>query len=338
MSSEILPRVIISNGFARFHLAVASTALHSLGFEVILLTGAYPTPRLKKFLTLTRLSKGRKISRLLDREEEIPFENVHSDYLSESMRVLGMMIKDIPLLKSLYRYLDLLSLKVYGMRAKKKIRMLGKTGDIYHYRAGFGGVSVSEAKSIGMLLLCDHTIAHPYVLDYMVSNEGKWPSNSISESIDSRWKYILKDIEQAKEILTISNFVKDTFTHMGWDGRKIHVICLGVDEKFYQAIPKHEPVYSERTRLLFAGLFEKRKGAVQILEALRKIEDLDFQLDVAGNIGDEYKDELLNDPRVNYLGLQSRTELAETMFDADIFVFPTLAEGPERGLTIPAGR
>ena len=32
---------------------------------------------------------------------------------------------------------------------------------IYHYRAGFGQASVQTAKELGIVALCDHSIAHP---------------------------------------------------------------------------------------------------------------------------------------------------------------------------------
>jgi glycosyltransferase involved in cell wall biosynthesis len=206
---------------------------------------------------------------------------------------------------------------------------------IYHYRAGYGHKSVKVAKSMGMLTLCDHSIAHPGVLEYLVSNNGHLPKKQQEIPISIFWRNILDDINQADHILVNSDFVKDTFIHQGFDSKRIHVIYLGLDDEFMEAILKStcKNKYGKVIRFAFAGEFSQRKGADLIVQTLQRINDLDWQLEIAGGINPVIRKRystFFADPRVNVVGYVSRAKLAECLTNVDIFVFPSLAEGSAR--------
>ena len=85
--------VIISNGFNKFHLAVAAAEAHRLGILSLYITGAYPTPLIKKSILSIGLGRNRKLTRLLNRREEIPDALVRPLWLTEGVYSTAMALR-----------------------------------------------------------------------------------------------------------------------------------------------------------------------------------------------------------------------------------------------------
>jgi glycosyltransferase involved in cell wall biosynthesis len=85
-------------------------------------------------------------------------------------------------------------------------------------------------------------------------------------------------------------------------------------------------------RFLFAGGFNRRKGAHVLLDAIQGIGNFDWMLTVAGAIDQEFSGTVrsMRNPRVRFLGAVLRSQLAGLMLDHDVLVFPSLAEGSAR--------
>lgn len=330
-------KVIVSNGFGRFHMRLAAGEAAQSGALAAFVTGAYPTPGLRKFIESTGLSRLRPLGRFLSREEPMPGELVRALWAGEPFYQLGSRSRHIRFLSGGFAdRAHLFSRALYAGGASRVIRALGDPGGrgIYHYRAGFGGRSVDVARRHGWLCLCDHTIAHPAVLEYLVGNAGQMPPDGQAGPIDRNWQAILDDIDRADHVLTNSDFVKETFAHQGWDAGKVDVIYLGIDDGFLSAIP--EPgEHDGPLRLLFAGSFNRRKGGPELAEAIMRLEGVDWELGICGPVGADSASafrELSADSRVTYHGILPAPDLAARMAEADVFVFPTLAEGSARVL------
>jgi glycosyltransferase involved in cell wall biosynthesis len=87
--------------------------------------------------------------------------------------------------------------------------------------------------------------------------------------------------------------------------------------------------------MLFAGRFERRKGADILAEVLACLESLEWELTIAGPIAPDIRaahGDFLADPRVVELGTISRPELAREMAKTPVFVFPSYAEGSARAV------
>jgi glycosyltransferase involved in cell wall biosynthesis len=329
--------VIISNGFNRFHLAVAAAEAHRRGMLDLFLTGAYPTSAVGRFIKAIGLDRRRKVARLLDREEAIPERLVHPFWLAEAVHHAAQRLPDAVPLRGLRVALDVFSLRFYGWLAIKPVERMADA-KVYHYRAGFGGLSVARAKARGMVVLCDHSIAHPEVVEYLVANDGRFPPRGAVAGISAFWRCVLGDVNQADAVLVNSDFVKETFVHQGWRPHKVHVIYWGIDDRFLEVIPPRpagppcDP--AQPLRLFFAGTLERRKGAEELLVALRTIGDaFPWSLDIAGGIepavARRFAD-VLDDARVRRLGTLSRADLAARMSTAEVFVFCSRAEGSAR--------
>lgn len=328
--------VIISNGFCKFHLAVAAAELHRRGLLSLLITGAYPTGFVRRLLNGSGLARNRKLGRLLARGEDIPHSRLRALWVPELFHQIAGKARHRPPFQKIGASLDAHSLRWYGRQATNPVEQAQSEAQLYHYRAGFGHESVRAARKLGMVTLCDHSIVHPALLSFLVENQGRMPLPGTGSPMDLLWSDILEDIKQADAVLVNSAFVKETFLHQGWDPARIHVIYWGVDDQFLNDVPPRTDCFALRSgelNLLFAGSLGRRKGAEVLLSALERIGDMPWHLDVAGTISPEIKDRysgFLRHRRVTLLGTLSRAELARRMATAEVFVFPSLVEGSAR--------
>ena len=93
-------------------------------------------------------------------------------------------------LKTISDLLIQFSYKIYSIRIIKVIKKINNF-NIYHFRSGFGGRSVEYAKSIGLKVVCDHSIAHPSLVEYLTINKGKFPKKK-PQKPKNFWKIVLR--------------------------------------------------------------------------------------------------------------------------------------------------
>jgi glycosyltransferase involved in cell wall biosynthesis len=118
------------------------------------------------------------------------------------------------------------------------------------------------------------------------------------------------------------------------DTTRVHVIYAGVEPDFMNAIPERQADSDNGPlRLLFAGEIGQRKGADVLFQALSTLRGVDWKLDLIGPITQAISvawPGFLADPRVTWHGTVRIRELAALMSRAEVFVFPSLAEGSAR--------
>lgn len=322
--------IIVSNGHHKFITGPAAVEAYKNGLLSGFITAGYPLPILRKWITSCKLDRYAPIKRLLQRQEDLPDVFVHSLWLSE---IIYHVARNVNRHAPRFEYVEDYGLQFYAWQAKRLVRRL--PGKIYHYRSGYGRDSVRIAKQRGMIALCDHSIVHPAALNYLISNGGKMPPPGHAVRLSRMWSGILKDIDQADYILVNSDFVKDTFTHFGHDPSRIFVLYTGIDDRFLSLIPNrtYRSVTDRPLRLLFAGDMGARKGGRVLLQTLSRIRDLSWQFEAIGSIDANLRNEFhefFSDGRVTVTGHLSWAELAKRMSMADMFVFPSLAEGSAR--------
>ena len=327
--------VIISSGFNKFHLAVAAAEAERRGLLSCFITGAYPTPRVSSLTEFARLNRSGRVRRFLNRGEDIADFKVRPLWLSEVVYQVAMTVRHIGRPRSFVadETLQDISFRLYGRLATKVIASSGRA-EIYHYRAGFGHKSVVRAKQLGMITLCDHSIAHPATLNFLVTHGGALPPPGVQGPMNRMWRHILSDVDQADYVLVNSEFVRETFLHQGWNANRLRVIYWGADDAFLDAVPLRSrgQAGSSTMRLLFAGGFELRKGAATVMAALKRCNDVNWTLEIAGTVDRDLpqRDDFLQDPRVTVAGWIPRVDLAKRMAAAEVLVFPSLAEGSAR--------
>ncbi len=327
--------VVVANGFNRFHLAAAAAALEKTGHLRSFLTGAYPFLWLKQLFGCAGISHAR-LRKFYDRGEAIPEERIHAHFFAETVYFARFPLRRWPRCRGLAAWLDRVSFRICGWQSAASLRRTAGEARIFHFRSGFGLSAARAARDRGMLLICDHSIVHPRLADYLVENSGLPPPGALPEDVAPFWRSILEDIDAADFVLVNSEFVRNTFIRASYPADRIAVVYLGVDESFFQSIPPRPAPAGAGPgplRLLFAGMFESRKGAELLLEAMRTDSGGQWEFAIAGTIAEEYRarvDELLERRQVAWHGALRRAELARVMAAADVLVFPSLAEGSAR--------
>jgi glycosyltransferase involved in cell wall biosynthesis len=339
---ERIDTVVISAGFHKTHVTTAAREASVRGLLRLAITAAYPTETVKRIARFLRIEEKGRVARLFERDEGIPGSQMSSLFLPELLDEGARLFAGIPLIGRLYDRLSVASWRLYGRLAARKLSR-ERDARIYHFRAGFGHTSIDRARELGMLTLCDHAIAHPSLLKELIENRGKLPeaAGEPAPSGDSALSHpltraMLADINRSDAVLVNSDFVKETFLRVGWSPDRVHVVYLGVDDNFRpKELVKRVPEDRGRLQLLFAGRLETRKGAEVLVEALRGLHDLHWELLVAGPVEAEidaaYGD-FLADDRIKLLGTLRRPDLMELMTSVPVFIFPSFAEGSARAV------
>jgi glycosyltransferase involved in cell wall biosynthesis len=322
-------RAVLSNGFNRFHLAPLAGEIQRHGALVGLLTAGWPKGWQRQLARTFPRSNAWK--RFLDRKEAIEDALVNSFVISELLWNLSRSIGSRLVLPQ--KTLEAWAFRSYAWRARTALGKLRP--DLYHYRSCFGLGSVSTAKKLGVLNLCDQSIAHPRVLSYMVENQGRFPPQGGVSPATLIDRYMQLDLDQAEHVLVNSDFVKQTCVHAGMRPEKIHVIYLGVDEKFLEGVPVIDlaQIHRREKALMYAGGLQVRKGVWSLVEVFG--DHSRNSLTLVGNA----EPALSNHPKIlafqssknlHFHGYLSRVELAKLMTLHSIFVFPSLCEGSAR--------
>ncbi|MBT3931163.1 MAG: glycosyltransferase [Rhodospirillaceae bacterium] len=337
------PNAIISNGFGRFSLRLAAAEAARRDALTAFITGAYPTPGLARALSALGLSRLKPVRRFLGREDSIPGTRVRAMWAGEPFSQVASRMRHLPAVGDLLA--DRLHMFARVLYARGASRVIRREADpsgpgVYHYRAGFGGASVALARERGWVCLCEYSIAHLSVLEHLVRNGGQMPAPGEAGPIDVNWRAIRDDLNRADQVLANSDFVKETFVHQGWAPDRVNVIYRGIDDGFLSTLPDHAPENLDvdapdagPLQLLFAGSVRRRKGTDDLADAMAALEGVDLQLGVCGSVdreGGAAFEQFRADPRVTYHGNLLPAELAARMVAADVFVFPTLAEGSAR--------
>ncbi|MDG2535767.1 glycosyltransferase family 4 protein [Sphingomonas sp. HITSZ_GF] len=319
--------IVVSNGFNRFFLSVIASEIAAEQKLSMFLTGAYPTPRLKSWLSRLGLAGNRKIVRLLGREENIPTRYVRSLWLSEAIYAAREFAGPFE------EKLNLWGMKAYGEAAARLLPQAAKQGaKIYHYRAGYGGRSVQVAKDLGMVTICDHSIAHPRYVEELIRHRGNLDKVDPNAPISAVERYIESDFEHADQFLFNSDFVRETFLRLGYPAEKLNVIYWGIDDTFARHIPPRDTV-GEGPLHLFVPALNPRKGAPTLAEAMAGLDGVDWRMTIAGSLDDETREScvaLLADPRVTVVGMIAREKMTDYLARCDAVIFPTYAEGSAR--------
>jgi glycosyltransferase involved in cell wall biosynthesis len=228
-------------------------------------------------------------------------------------------------------------MKTYGALAARELSRLRTPCTVYHFRAGFGNASIERAREMGMVTLCDHSAVHPRVIEGLLAADGRPGNAGLPRRSGPKhpvWKQMLGDIDGADAVVVNSAFVKEMFIRLGWPPERIHVVYLGVDDRFLEQARLREQSRKGGTlRLMFAGRFERAKGAAVLIEALQNLADVDWEFVVAGPVAKDIRagyPQFFEAKRVTLLGTIHRTELAKQMSASDVFVFPSFAEGSAR--------
>ena len=159
-------KIIISNGHFNFFLGELAQNLERDNRLDRFIMSGYPGAGFIKFLTKIKFNKD-VLYRLSSRRKNISDKLVISLWFTEFLIQTAQKIRNIKVFSQVTEFLDILSLRIYSLSAMKCIK--NSDAKYYHYRSGYGLESAKLAKKKGMVLVCDHSIAHPHTVDYLIA-------------------------------------------------------------------------------------------------------------------------------------------------------------------------
>lgn len=324
-------RVTILTGPGKLHLFEAARVLSRDGNAVTVVSGWMPAPKGLEWLdSLGRLLGQPNLhQRISGRRAELEgYAQIKSCALAEcGHHALGLLSRTGIIDEDLA---GAMGFTLFGYSARRRI----DGAEVIHVRSGAGrGGAIEYARRHGIKVVVDHSIAHPDAISEALTPEYerygmKCPINGQTEF----WKLVLRDCEEADVLLVNSDYVKNTFKKYGFPDAKQQVVYWGVGEEFWGIKSSYES--EGPIKLLFSGHFELRKGARVLLEACQilKARGVRFKLQVLGFMGSG-RLALAEFPvgkEVEFVAFAPRSVLIEHLRKADLFVFPTLAEGSAR--------
>jgi glycosyltransferase involved in cell wall biosynthesis len=320
-------KAIIATGFGKLHFHETARALAGAGVAVNFLTGWVPKNKALVDLVGKVLGERNLAARMAARQIGIAGASVTPVAWVE---VAGTFIKLIQRTRVLP--LDL----AYGIEFRMAAwgsRKYLKDADVLLVRSGAGqSGAIRKARHNGLAIVTDHSIAHPAFMHMILREE--FARFGLPAGYNPRadlWKLVLRDCDDADLLLVNSDFVKKTFVDQGYPAEKMRVAYLGVREEFFDL--KRDYRIDGPVRILFTGNFDIRKGVRLLLEAVRRCraDGMDVRLELMGNLGNGASCLGTGDEKFfTHTPFAPLEQVAAAFRSADLFVFPTFAEGSSR--------
>lgn len=143
---------------------------------------------------------------------------------------------------------------------------------------------------------------------------------------DNNFFRLKEEPHLAEHIFVASSFTKKTLTQTGIPAERINVVPYGIDGKSFPFEPRGGT--SGPLKLLFVGQLVQRKGIADLLGALNRLSSKQIELTICTR-GFFDQDILSAFPAVKVIVHRnvSHEGLLHALKSADLFVFPSLAEG-----------
>jgi glycosyltransferase involved in cell wall biosynthesis len=154
-------------------------------------------------------------------------------------------------------------------------------------------------------------------------------------SLDKEWELALPDEDFNRLVeepamsdycVAASSFTKQTLVESGISPERVKVIPYGIDLARYSLVKKDPPA-GRPLRLLFVGTLCQRKGIKYLIQALNLLPSGKVELTVCGRPVDDLALFRATKHSIRLFPSISAQGLLEAYRYADVFVFPSLAEG-----------
>ena len=145
------------------------------------------------------------------------------------------------------------------------------------------------------------------------------------------WSSWRNECELADNIVVNSVWSRESLVSEGVPAEKIRVVPVAyeapADSTSFQR--NYPTVFTSQRpmRVLFLGQIGLRKGAGELLEAVKLLERENVEFWFVGPIQIKIPPELRHHARVKWFGVVPRTGVDKYYKDADVFIFPTLSDG-----------
>jgi glycosyltransferase involved in cell wall biosynthesis len=145
------------------------------------------------------------------------------------------------------------------------------------------------------------------------------------------WSEWQRECMLADRIVVNSSWSRDALVGEGIPADKIKIVPLAYERPLGSInFSRRYPTSFDRARplrVLFLGQVNLRKGIAPILDAVRLLRDEPVEFTFVGPIQISIPPDLLNGPRVHWLGPAPRQSTDDFYQNADVFLFPTFSDG-----------
>jgi glycosyltransferase involved in cell wall biosynthesis len=169
-------------------------------------------------------------------------------------------------------------------------------------------------------ILTEELEANP---DCAQSLKQEWELSLPEEDFD----HLVRETTMAAHYLVASSFTRETLVENGTLRSSISVVPYGVDTARFKPDAQRRSRPGSKLNLLFVGRINQRKGIKYLLEALRLLGKSDVHLTVCGRVVDGLELFRSFAGQVEVRPSVSSAELIAAYQSADLFVFPSVAEG-----------
>ena len=164
------------------------------------------------------------------------------------------------------------------------------------------------------------------VEERVVANLRPAIHNAAPHEYWERWR---SECEFADRIVVNSNWSREALLSEGIAAEKIRVIPLAFEPPaeagyFTRSYPSR--FTSERPlRVLFLGQINRRKGAIQLFDAVKLMAGEPVEFWFVGPLQVDFPHELKD--KIKWFGVAARNEVSRYYRDADVFILPTFSDG-----------
>jgi glycosyltransferase involved in cell wall biosynthesis len=203
--------------------------------------------------------------------------------------------------------------------------------------------SMEFLKNKSMKIFLDIPIGHHKYAQYL-EKQGFKMDGEIGETPT----YLDEAINLSDVIVAPSEFVRDTLGMAGFSDKKIEIVPFGADllkgfgekdikvrcnnqETITKVITNNQETITKKTRFIFSGAVNYRKGINFLLEAWDKANLENVELLICGRVYKTIKKEIkkYKNNNVKFLGF---VDVKEYLRSSHVFIFPTLLEGSAKSV------
>lgn len=195
---------------------------------------------------------------------------------------------------------------------------------VVHFVSSIGLLTAQRAKKWGATIICDSRQDHPLFQSDVLDDEAKrfgLPAPCIP-NLSYRDK-MLREYDLADHLVVPSTHTKRTFVERGFDERKVHVLCYGVESHLFHPAQKSDGTF----RVLYTGQIAYRKGVQYLLEAFTRLNLSGAELVLVGGIDPDFRPVLARyEGRFTHIPKLPRVDLLGQYSRSSIYVLPSLAD------------
>ena len=320
-----LRRAVVVHGGARDSYQLA-LALSEAGLLETLVTDLFwPSDRGWAASLAMRLSPA--LRELLERRSApgLPFEQVRLCLL-DGLR--GVLLDKLPRIPFAIRRQSNRRADAALGRTAGRLARTAKAGLVSYSYFGYDSI-----RSYGRAAMLFQVHPHPATVRRILREELALHPECAA-SLQQEWElalpeedylHLVEETGMAARYLAASSFTRNSLVEHGAPPESITVIPYGVDLRRFHPGSRGTP--GAPLRLLFVGRINQRKGIQYLLEALRMLDGEDVELTVCGRVVDDLELFRGFGERVRVRPSVSGAELVRAYQEADLFCFPSVAEG-----------